>query len=186
MIGLRVKTAGDLARQLRKCTGYMLPSLVYPAISSTKLAAFVIRHNAGRKRAGHAINDGTCVHHFLSVALVAYTCSESDKIYRMQHFWYNVVMPCFASFSRFRFFYYFVIGQKYVRKIETSRNWQNMASLHCTTSAAAHKIYPTLNNCVQPEQWTKTLNIRSHDPALFRPALCRTTKEASFVLLMAG
>ena len=58
------------------------------------------------------------------------------KIYRMQHFWYNVVMPCFASFSRFR--YYFVIGQKYVGKIETSRNWQNMASLHCTTSAAAH------------------------------------------------
>ena len=135
MIGLRVKTTEDLARQLRKCTGYMLPSLVYPAISSTKLAAFVIRHNAGRKRAGHAINDVTCVHHFLSIALAAYTCSELDKIYRMQHFWYNVVMPCFASFSRFR---YFVIGQKYVRKIETSRNWQNMASLHCTTSAAAH------------------------------------------------
>ena len=95
-----------------------------PRLSSTKLAAFVIRHNAGRKRAGHAINDGTCVHHFVSIALAAYTCSESDKIYRMQHFWYNIVMPCSASFSRFRFFYYFVIGQKYVRKIETSRNWQ--------------------------------------------------------------
>ena len=92
MIGLRVKTTGDLARQLRKCTGCMLPSLVYPAISSTKLAAFVVRHNAGRKRAGHAINVGTCVHHFLSIALAAYTCSESDKISKMQHFWYNVVM----------------------------------------------------------------------------------------------
>ena len=102
MIGLRVKTTGDLARQLR--TGYILPSLVYPAIRSTKLAAFVVRHNAGRKRAGHAINDGTCVHHFLSTSLATYTCSESGKIYRMQHFWYNVVMPCFASFSRFRFF----------------------------------------------------------------------------------
>ena len=38
MIGLRVKTTGDLARHLRNCTDYMLPSLVYPAISSTKLA----------------------------------------------------------------------------------------------------------------------------------------------------
>ena len=81
MIGLRVKTTVDLARQLRKCAGYMLPSLVYPAISSTKLAAFVVRHNAGQKRAAHAINDGTCVHHFLSIALAAHTCSESDKFY---------------------------------------------------------------------------------------------------------
>ena len=80
MIGLRVKTMGDLARQLRKCTGYMLPSLVYPVISSTKLAAFVVQHNAGRKRAGHAINDGTCIHHFLSIALAAYTCSESGEL----------------------------------------------------------------------------------------------------------
>ena len=112
MIGLRVKTTGDLARQLRKCTGYMLPSFVYPAISSTKLAAFVVRHNAGRKRAGHAINDGTCVHHFLSIALAAYTCSESDKIYRMQHFWYNVVMSCFASFSRFRYILIFCKSDK--------------------------------------------------------------------------
>ena len=129
MIGLRVKTTGDLARQLRKCTGYMLPSLVYPAISSTKLAAFVIRHNAGRKRAGHA-NDGTCVHHFLSVALVAYTCSESDKIYRMQHFWYNVVMPCFASFSRFRFFYLFCNRTKICQK---NRNLEKLAKHGITT-----------------------------------------------------
>ena len=75
------ETTVDLARQLRKCAGYMLPSLVYPAISSTKLAAFVVRHNAGQKRAGHAINDGTCVHHFLSIALAGHTCSESDKFY---------------------------------------------------------------------------------------------------------
>ena len=43
---------------------------------------------------------------------------------------------------------------------EKSKNWQNMASLHFITSAAAHKIYLTLNNCVQPELRTKTLNIR--------------------------
>ena len=52
MIGLRVKTTVDIVRQLRKCTGYMLLSLVYPASNSTKLAAFVVRHSAGRKRAG--------------------------------------------------------------------------------------------------------------------------------------
>ena len=126
MIGLRVKTTGDLGRQLRKCIDYMLPSLVYPAISSTKLAAFVIRHNAGRKRAGHAINGGTCVHHFLSVALVAYTCSESDKSYRMQHFWYNVVMPCFASFSRFRFFCNRTKNMSENRNLrETGKTWDH-------------------------------------------------------------
>ena len=130
MIGLRVKTTGDLARQLRKCTGYMLPSFVYPAISSTKLAAFVVRHNAGRKRAGHAINDGTCVHHFLSIALAAYTCSESDKIYRMQHFWYNVVMPCFASFSRFRYFLIFCNRTKICQK---NRNLEKLAKHGITT-----------------------------------------------------
>ena len=65
MIGRRVKTTEDLARQLQKCTGYMLPSFVYPAISCTKLAAFVIRRGAGRKSAGYAINDRTCVHDFV-------------------------------------------------------------------------------------------------------------------------
>ena len=64
MIGLRVKNTEDLARQVRKCAGYMLPSLVYPAISSTSPAAFVVQHNAGQKRAGHAINDRMCVHHY--------------------------------------------------------------------------------------------------------------------------
>ena len=39
MIGPRLKNTEDLARQLRKCTGYMLPPFVYPAISSTKLMA---------------------------------------------------------------------------------------------------------------------------------------------------
>ena len=50
MIGPRVKNTEDLARQLRKCTGYMLHSFVYPAISSTKFAAFVVRHGAAQKR----------------------------------------------------------------------------------------------------------------------------------------
>ena len=53
----------DLARQVRKCADYVVPSLVYPAISSTNPAAIVVRHNAGQKRAGHAINDRTCAHH---------------------------------------------------------------------------------------------------------------------------
>ena len=67
MIGRRVKTMEDLARQLQKCTGYMLPSFVYPAINCTKLAAFVSRYRTGRKRAGYMINDLTCVHAFLSI-----------------------------------------------------------------------------------------------------------------------
>ena len=87
MIGLRVKSTEDLARQVRKCAGYMLPSFVYPAISSTNPAAFVVRHNAGQKRAGHAINDRTRVHHiFVHSSGCIYTCSESDKFYGLQHF----------------------------------------------------------------------------------------------------
>ena len=95
-------------------------------------AAFVIRHNAGRKRAGHAINDGTCVHHFLSVTLVAYTCSESEKNYRMQHFWYNVVMPCFASFSRFRFFFFFLFCNR-TKICQKNRNLEKLAKHGITT-----------------------------------------------------
>ena len=87
MIGLRVKSTEDLARQVRKCAGYMLPSLVYPAITSTTPAAYVVRYNAGQKRADHAINDhGRAFTIFLSIALAAYTCSESDKFYGLQHF----------------------------------------------------------------------------------------------------
>ena len=99
MIRLRVKTTGDLARQLRKCTGYMLPSLVYPAISSTTLAAFVVRHNAGRKRAGHAINDGTCVHHFLSIALAAYTRSESDAVEYKREGRYDILLALVVHYK---------------------------------------------------------------------------------------
>ena len=52
-----------------------------------------------------------------------------------------------------------VIGIKNLRKIETSRN---MASLQCICirSAAAHKIYPTLNKYVQPGLWTKNYGKR--------------------------
>ena len=96
IIELHVKTAGDLARELRKCTGYMLPSFIYPTISSTKLTIFPVRHTARQNRAGQAINDRTCVHD-----LVEHGCSVSDKFYRLQHFWYNVVITCFARFSRF-------------------------------------------------------------------------------------
>ena len=83
IIELHVKTAGDLARELRKCTGYMLPSFIYPTISSTKLTIFPIRHTARQNRAGQAINDRTCVHDF---CLVEHGCSVSDKFYRLQHF----------------------------------------------------------------------------------------------------
>ena len=60
LIRLRVKTMEDLARLLRKCTGYMILSLIYPAINTTKLAAFVDRAELGEKgrvtrsRIGHA------------------------------------------------------------------------------------------------------------------------------------
>ena len=33
-------------------TGYILPSFIYPAISCTKLAAFVVRRGAGGKKGG--------------------------------------------------------------------------------------------------------------------------------------
>ena len=76
----------DLARQLRKCTVYTLPSLVYPVINSTKLAAFVVLGERGR---GHAINDRTYVQRFCPLhALAAHGCSESDKFYGRQHLWY--------------------------------------------------------------------------------------------------
>ena len=34
-----------------------------------------------------------------------------------------------------------------------------MLSLHCTRSAAAYKIYQTLNKHAQPELWTEIVNI---------------------------
>ena len=100
IIELHVKTAGDLARQLRKCAGYMLPSFIYPAISSTKLTMFPVRHTARQKRAGQAINDRTCVHDF---CLVEHGCSVSDIFYRLQHFWYNVVIACLPDSLGFYF-----------------------------------------------------------------------------------
>ena len=72
-MGLRVKTAVNLARQLRKCTGYMLPSLVYPTISSTKLAS-AFDTALGERGRGHAI---ILCSAFLSIALAAHSCSES-------------------------------------------------------------------------------------------------------------
>ena len=60
---------------------------------------------------------------------------------------------------------------------EKSRNWQHMASLHCTTSAAVHKIYPTLSNCVQPEQWTKMLNICPIIDRVTRPSFAQRCVE---------
>ena len=50
-LGPRVKNMENLARKLRKSAGYMLPSFVYPATSSTKLAAFA---RSCAKRAGYA------------------------------------------------------------------------------------------------------------------------------------
>ena len=38
---------------------------------------------------------------FLSITLVEYGCSVSDKFYRLQHFWYYVVITCFARFPKF-------------------------------------------------------------------------------------
>ena len=92
MIGRRVKTTEDLARELQKCTGYMLPSFVYPAISCTKLAAFVVRRGAGRKgrvtrsMVGHAFTifarTSILVHcTFSSSALVMAVASYGEHTY---------------------------------------------------------------------------------------------------------
>ena len=60
-------------------------------------------------------------------------------------------------------------------------------SLVYTRSAVAHKIYPTLNKCMQPEQnMVNARPINDRVTRLFCPALRRTTKAAGFVLLMAG
>ena len=80
-----MKPTEDLARQLQKCTGYMLPYFVYPAISCTKLAAFVVRRGAGRKRAGYAINQWDMRSRFLSVTRATRNCSEPKKFYGLQH-----------------------------------------------------------------------------------------------------
>ena len=71
-----MKNTEDLAGQRQKCTGYMLPSFIYPAISSTKLAAFVVRHGAAQKGADYMINDRACVHAIFSITLAARSCSE--------------------------------------------------------------------------------------------------------------
>ena len=39
IIKLHVKTAGDLAKQLRKSTGYMLPSFIYPTAAQSLLSS---------------------------------------------------------------------------------------------------------------------------------------------------
>ena len=75
MIGPRVENTENFGKQ---CTGYMLPPFVYSAISSTKLAAFVVRRTAGRKGRGYVINDRTCVHDF---GLATRSCSGPIKFY---------------------------------------------------------------------------------------------------------
>ena len=112
IIELHVKTAGDLAKQLRKCAGYMLPSFIYPTISSTKLTMFPVRHTARQKRAGQAINDRACVQ---SITLVEHGCLVSDIFYRLQHFWYNVVIACLPDSLGFYF-------NRQIQKIHNRKN----------------------------------------------------------------
>ena len=89
MIGRCVKTTEHLARQLQKCTGYMLPSFVYTAISCTELAAFVVWRELGEK--GRSLIGQAHDLIFLSLTRATWSCSESDKFYGLQHIWYNVV-----------------------------------------------------------------------------------------------
>ena len=128
MIGLRVKTTVDLARQLRKCTGYMLPSLVCPAISSTKLASFVIRHSAGQKRAGS--RDHTYVQHFCPF-LWLHTVVQSRINFMLQPGLHALVVQCsdamFCQFLEVSIFLTFFCP--IIQKIETSRNWQNTRAM---------------------------------------------------------
>ena len=119
MIGLRVKTI-DLARQLQKCTGYMLPSLVYPAISSVSQISLPSSLGTMLGEEDRSRDQQWDMHSpFLSIALAAYTCLQSDKFYGMQHFWYNVLIPCFASFSRFQSFILFCNRSEKSQKLTT-------------------------------------------------------------------
>ena len=58
---------------------------------------------------------------FLFITLVEHGCSVSDKFYRLQHFWYNVVIACFARFPRFLI--------KFSRQIQKIRNRKNLTNL---------------------------------------------------------
>ena len=94
----------------------MLPSFIYPTISSTKLTIFAVRHTGRRKRAGHRNQWSDMRSRFLSITLAAHGYSVSDNFYGLQHFWYNVMITCFARFSPFRYFwdfcYYFLKSKR--------------------------------------------------------------------------
>ena len=133
----------------------MLPSFIYPTISSTKLTIFVVRHTGRRKRAGHRnqlspfrfkkvitknLRNIETVR--ISQNMLSLHCTRNaaaHKIYRtlnnraQPELWTEIVNACPII-------------------------WQNMLSLHYTRSAAAHKIYRTLNNRAQPELWTEIVN----------------------------
>ena len=116
IIELRVKTTADLISwTASKVNRYMLPSFIYP-IRSTKLVTFSEKERVTLSMIGHALR-------LLSVTLTAHCCSVSNKIYGLQHFWYNVVI---ARFSRF--------------KIEHLANY--------VIITAAHRIYWTLTKVV--------------------------------------
>ena len=99
-----MKNTEDLARQLRKCTGYMLPSFVYPAISSTKLAAFVVRHGAAQKRAGYVINDRT------SKTLATRSCPQADKFFGVQYCWSDGMFCQLLEVLLFTIYFYAVVS----------------------------------------------------------------------------
>ena len=114
-IGRHVKTTEDIARQLQKCTGYMLPSSTQPSAAQSSLPLSF----------GAELGDGVTLSiigqrsRFLSITQATWSCSEPDKFYGLQHIWYNVMMECLARFSMFR--YIFIMLIKYLCKIETSR-----------------------------------------------------------------
>ena len=61
-IGLHMKTTGDLARQLRKCTGYMPPS--QPLAAQSLLRTYVpssFTTELDKRGRGNTIYDRTCI-----------------------------------------------------------------------------------------------------------------------------
>ena len=61
LIFLDSVTTKELAKLFRKCTGYMLPSLVYPAI---RLSTVIVLHGDGQKWLGYPINEFTIFVHY--------------------------------------------------------------------------------------------------------------------------
>ena len=96
MIRPCVKNTEDLASFESALATCFHPSSIQPSAAQSSLPSWFGTEN----RACYVIIDRTCIHNFLSITR---SCSEPHKFHGLQHCWNNVVMECFARFSRFQF-----------------------------------------------------------------------------------